>query len=265
MRHGPASTNVDGMKMIVADHVMTIRFDREHKRNSITYDMYHGLTASLKQAALDDQIRCILLASSGSIFSGGHDVSGFAQGMDRAYDEKPSFAFMECLSTFPKPVVAALNGDAIGIGATMLFHCDFIYAVPGCRLVFPFARMGLVPEFASSFFLPRLVGHRKAMALLLIDGSCSAEEAAELGIINEIVPNERLESCVAATLARIVALSPEAVTLTKSLLMAENKEAVRIAIRQEAKGFHHLLQSPFVRERLAAIKQKISGFGHHTP
>ena len=134
MRDRSLPPNSDGLDIVVADNVMTIRFDREHKRNSITYDMYRVLTASLKRAERDEQIRCILLTSSGPPFSSGHDVGGFSQGMDLAYDEKPSFAFMECLSAFPKPVVAALNGDAVGIGATMLFHCDFVYAVPDCHL-----------------------------------------------------------------------------------------------------------------------------------
>lgn len=250
--------NPYGLKVSVADHVMTIQFDREHKRNSITYDMYHVLVASLKQAERDENVRCVLLTSSGPIFSSGHDVDGFDQGMDLVYDEKPSFAFMEALSSFPKPVIAALNGDAVGIAATMLFHCDFVYAVPGCHLVFPFAQMGLVPEFASSFFLSRLAGHKRAMALLLKDGRCDAEEAVELGIVTATVPQDQIAACVAEILARIAALSPEAVVLTKRLLKAESQDAVGIAIRQEAAAFHHLLQSPFVRDRLAAIRRKIS-------
>lgn len=252
-------TKSDGPEITVADNVMTIKFDRENKRNSITYDMYHALTNSLTHAKQDETIRCVLLTSSGSTFSSGHDVGGFTQGMDLAYDEKPSYAFMKCLSDFPKPVIAALNGDAVGIGATMLFHCDFVYAVPDCHLVFPFAEMGLIPEFASTAYLPQLIGHRKAMTLLLKDRRCTAEEAVEMGIINKTVSREDLAACVAETLTRISALSPEAVSLTKSLLKAESRQTVRVAIRREAKTFHRLLQSSFVRNKLAAIKRKISG------
>lgn len=248
----------DGLDVSVSGNVMTIKFDRPEKRNSITYEMYKSLTDLLKYSGNDDNIRCVLFASSGSIFSSGHDVSGFAQGIDMAYDEKPSYAFMECLSNFPKPVVAALKGDAHGIGATMLFHCDFVYASRDCHLNFPFAEMGLVPEFASTACLPRLIGHRNAMALLLKDRRCTADDAVAWGIINRAVPREDVMPLVGETLAAIVALSPEAVALTKGLLKAESHQGIAIAIRREAEAFHNLLQSPFVRNKISDIKRKIS-------
>lgn len=254
---------VDGdandLVVTVLDHVMTIRLNREGKRNSMTYAMYRALVELIASAERDDAVRCLILASTGSIFTAGHDVGGFTQGMDLAYDEKPSFLFMESLSNFPKPVIAALNGDAVGIGATMLLHCDMVYAVPDCRLVFPFAEMGLIPEFASSYFLPQLMGHKRAMALLLKERRCGIDEAVRLGIVNETVSPEDLVDHVAAVAAGIAALSPDAVAMTKKLLKADGRQAVQAAIREEAESFHELLQSPFVRERLAAIRQRISG------
>jgi enoyl-CoA hydratase/carnithine racemase len=259
MQDQTVDTDSDDLVVTRTDHVMTIRLNREGKRNSITYAMYRALVALIVSAKQDTAIRCLVLASTGSIFTAGHDVSGFTQGMDLAHDEKPSFLFMEALSHFPKPVIAALNGDAVGIGATMLFHCDLVYAVPDCRLVFPFAEMGLIPEFASSYFLPQLMGHKRAMSLLLKDRRCAIEEAVRLGIVNETVSPEALSAHVAETAAGIAALSPDAVAMTKKLLKTDGRQAVQAAIREEAEGFHDLLQSPFVRERLAAIRRRISG------
>jgi enoyl-CoA hydratase/carnithine racemase len=259
MQDQTVDTDSDDLVVTRTDHVMTIRLNREGKRNSITYAMYRALVALIVSAEQDTAIRCLVLASTGSIFTAGHDVSGFTQGMDLAYDEKPSFLFMEALSNFPKPVIAALNGDAVGIGATMLFHCDLVYAVPDCRLVFPFAEMGLIPEFASSYFLPRIMGHKRAMSLLLKDRRCAIDEAVRLGIVNATVSREALSAHVAETAAGIAALSPDAVAMTKKLLKTDGRQAVQAAIREEAEGFHDLLQSPFVRDRLAAIRQRISG------
>ncbi|MBY8821756.1 enoyl-CoA hydratase-related protein [Sphingomonas colocasiae] len=248
----------DDLLADIRDHVMTIRFNRPTKRNAITYAMYERIIDLIGRAERDDTVRCLLFAGSGPIFTAGHDVSGFAQGLALAYDEKPSYIFMKRLADFSKPVAAALNGDAVGIGATMLFHCDFVYAVPDCRLVFPFADMGLIPEFASSAYLPQLVGQRRAMALLLKDRGCSAEEGIALGIVNETVAAENLAAHVANRLAGITALSPDAVAETKRLLKAGTREAIGIAIAEEARSFHDLLHSPFVRDRLAAIRQRIS-------
>ncbi len=259
MQDQTVDTDSDDLVVTRTDHVMTIRLNREGKRNSITYAMYRALVALIASAERDDTVRCLVFASTGSIFTAGHDVSGFTKGMDLAYDEKPSFLFMEALSNFPKPVIAAVNGDAVGIGATMLFHCDLVYAVPDCRLVFPFAEMGLIPEFASSYFLPQLMGHKRAMSLLLKDRRCAIDEAVRLGIVNETVPPEALSAHVAETAAGIAALSPDAVAMTKKLLKTDGRQAVQAAIREEAEGFHDLLQSPFVRDRLAAIRQRISG------
>jgi len=200
-----------GLEIGFADHVLAITLNRESKKNAITYDMYLAIVELLNLAKNAQDVRCVLFNATGSIFTAGHDVSGFTQGLKLAYDEKPSYLFMQCLANFPKPVVAALNGNAIGIGATMLFHCDLVYAVPDCLLVFPFTGMGLIPEFASTTYLPLLLGHRKAMALLLHDRKCSAAQAVEWGIVNETIPIDQMSRAISDALADIVALSPDAV------------------------------------------------------
>ena len=247
-----------GLDVTINAQVMTIRFNREHKRNSITYDMYRDMVDLLTLAENQPEISCVLFASTGSIFTSGHDVSGFSQGLGMAYDEKPSYLFMEKLSAFPKPVVAALNGNAVGIGATMLLHCDLVYAVPEARLVFPFVDMGLIPEFASSHYLPQLMGHRRAMSLLLLDKGCRAEDAIQLGLINETAARDELQARVDSATATIASLSIEAVMLTKRLLKAADHAPGQAAIKEESATFHQLLSSPVVRDKLAAIAQKLA-------
>lgn len=257
-RNGQAP-DMSGIDFAIEDRIMTIRLNREAKRNSISYDMYRQLVELLSVARHSEEIGCVLFASTGAIFTAGHDVAGFAQGLSLAYDEKPSYAFMMALADFPKPVAAALNGNAVGIGATMLLHCDLVYAVPGARIIFPFADMGLIPEFGSSFLLPRLAGHRKAMEILLHDRGCDVETAVVLGLVNTVLPRDELEPRTLEILRGIAALSPDAVALTKKMLKADDRAAVLAAIREEAASFHDLLQSPFVRNRLAAIRGRISG------
>lgn len=253
-----ASPQRTGLEVTIDARVMTIRFSREHKRNSITYDMYREMVALLTMAENQPEISCVLFASTGSIFTSGHDVSGFSQGLGMAYDEKPSYLFMQKLSAFPKPVVAALNGNAVGIGATMLLHCDLVYAVPEARLVFPFVDIGLIPEFASSHYLPQLMGHRRAMSLLLLDKGCRAEDAVQLGLVNETVARDELQARADSATATIASLSIEAVMLTKRLLKAADHAPSQAAIREESETFHRLLSSPVVRDKLAAIAQRIS-------
>ncbi|MFA5964585.1 MAG: enoyl-CoA hydratase-related protein [Sphingomonas sp.] len=248
----------DGLSIALSNQVLTIRLDHPDKRNAITYDMYSAITERLRAAAEDPGVRCVVIAATGAIFTGGHDISGFARGLDLAPEEKPSFAFMQTLARFPKPVIAAVNGDAVGIGATMLLHCDLVYAVPEARIVFPFVDMGLVPEFAATHWLPRMIGHRRAMALFLCEGRCSAQRALEWGIVNETHPADQLAGHVSRAAARIAGLSPEAVRQTKRLLRKADADAVDAAITEEAQILHDLLGSDIAREKLAAIRQRIS-------
>lgn len=254
---GAVSPQRTDLNVTIDAQVMTIRFNREHKRNSITYDMYRDMVDLLTLAENQPEISCVLFASTGSIFTSGHDVSGFSQGLGMAYDEKPSYLFMQELSAFPKPVIAALNGNAVGIGATMLLHCDLVFAIPEARLVLPFVDMGLIPEFASSYYLPQLMGHRHAMSLLLLDKGCSAEDAIQLGLVNEAVACDELQDRVDIATATIASLSIEAVMLTKRLLKAADHAPARTAIKAESEIFHQRLSSPVVRNKLAVLAQRL--------
>lgn len=248
----------EGLEVGLADHVLTITLDRPAKRNAITYDMYEALTALLDHAAADSDIHCILFKGEGSIFTAGHDVSGFARGLSLAVEEKPSFGFMRALSECPKPVIAAVNGDAVGIGATMLFHCDMVYAVAGSSLIFPFMKMGLVPEFASTHFLSRVIGHQRAIELFARGGRCSVEQAAAWGMVNAVVAEGELAEVVRTAASDLALLSPAAVQETKRLMKHADRDAVRDAIGREAHCFHALLGSEFVMARLNAPGRRVS-------
>lgn len=250
---GNADLQVEGLLVGQEGGILTLTFDRPQRRNAITYDMYDALTANLLSAGADSDIRCVVLTGTASIFSAGHDVAGFARGLALGVEEKPSFGFMCALSECPVPVIAAVNGDAVGIGATMLLHCDLVYAVPGARLVFPFMDMGLLPEFASTHYLTRLVGHRSAMELFLLKGQISVEDAVACGMVNAIIAPEELNATMREAALTIATYFPQAVRETKRLMKMDEGPAVRRAIGEEAHSFHELLKTDFVRERLSAL------------
>lgn len=250
---GKAAVQAEGLRVSEESGILTLAFDRAERRNAITYDMYETLTTNLMRAEDDSDIRCVVLTGMGSIFTAGHDVAGFSRGLALAVEEKPSFGFMRALSECPAPIIAAVNGDAVGIGATMLLHCDLVYAVPDARLVYPFMNMGLLPEFGSTHCAPRLVGHQRAMELFLLKGNISVEEALAWGMINAILPAEELTAAARGAASRIASLSHQAVRETKRLTKANDTDTIRRAISQEAHGFHELLQTDFVKDRLAAI------------
>lgn len=245
--------DVAGLVTGLDGQVVTIRFDRPDKRNAITYEMYVAMTQLLAIARDDDRVRCVVFTGTGRIFSAGHDVSGFARGLSIAPQDKPSYAFMEAVAAFPKPIIASVCGDAIGIGATLLLHCDFVYAASESRLVFPFIKMGLIPEFGSTVIMPTQIGYRKAMDLFLKDGECSAECAEQWGIVSRTMPYDELTPYTSEIAAHIAALSPEAVAETKRLMKMGSMPQVTGAIAEEAQIFHRLLQTEAVRDRLRPV------------
>jgi enoyl-CoA hydratase/carnithine racemase len=242
---------VEGLSVAMVESVLTIAFDRPLKRNAMTYEMYDAMTGMLDAASRDNAVCAVLFTGKGEIFTAGHDVSGFARGLSLQPEEKPSFGFMHVLSSFAKPVIAAVNGDAVGIGATMLFHCDFVYAANHARLKFPFMQMGLIPEFGTTFLGPRLFGHKAAMDLFILDGWCSAGRAVELGIANRAVPLDGLMDHALSAGQSIARLSPDAVRETKRLMKEPEGERTAAAILAEAHAFHDLLKTDFVKDIMA--------------
>ena len=242
--------------------VMEIRFNRPEKKNALTRAMYDGVVAAFASAETDPAIRVILLTGAGDTFTSGNDIKDFQQ---RAAGANTSAAspFLTALSTLTKPLVAAVNGAAIGVGTTMLAHCDLIVAARSARFVMPFTSLGLVPEAASSLLFPNLLGHQRASALLLLGEPMDAETAREWGFVNRVVADEDLMTAARDVAARLAALPPASVRMTKDLIK-NGRTDVPGRIEQELVLFRDRLRSPEATEAFQAFAEKrkpdFSGF-----
>ncbi len=233
--------------------VLTLTLDRPEKKNALTRATYAALADALDGAAADPSVRVALLTGSGGAFTAGNDLGDFL--LDPPTGESsPVFRFLRSLTAFPKPLLAAVEGPAIGIGTTVLLHCDLVWAAPSARFRLPFVDLGLVPEAASSLLLPRLVGHQRASELLLFGEAFSADEALRLGLVNAVVGDPLAMARERA--AVLAAKPPEAVRLTKWLLRRASAEAVAETIREEGRHFVERLRSPEAAEALQAFFEK---------
>ncbi len=235
--------------------VRTVTFNRPRKKNAFTLDMYRRLADALEHAAAEPAVRVVVLTGAGDCFTGGNDVEDFLNLPDLDHDP-PTFRFLRVLAGFPKPLVAAVNGAAVGIGATMLLHCDLVFAASSAVLWMPFTHLALSPEAASSVLLPRLVGLQRAAELLLLGEPFDARRAHKVGIVNEVLPPERLLERVAERAAALAALPPASVRAAKELMREGLRREVEEAMEREAQAFRERLVSPEAREALTAFLEK---------
>ena len=243
--------------MIVVEtrnRVARIELARPEKKNALTSEMYAMLAAALTAARNDSQVRAILLHGSRDCFTAGNDLSDFLK--RKPGEGSAAFALFEVLPVLEKPVVAAVNGPAVGIGTTMLLHCDLVYAAPGARFQLPFVPLGIVPEFGSTLLLPLLAGYQRAAELLLLGQPFTAERAKEAGIVNEIFPAENLLQEAEKAALALAALPPESIRLTKKLMKAGNAKAVAAQIAEEGRLFMERLASPEAKEAMSAFLEK---------
>lgn len=239
----------------VKEGVLTLSMHRPEKKNALNLQMYRQLTAALQQAQHDVEIRVVVLQGSAECFTSGNDLKDFlAAGELNA--EHPVVQFLYAVSAFPKPVVAAVAGLAIGIGTTVLLHCDLVYATADCRFQMPFTLLGLCPEAASSLLLPQVAGYQRAAQYLLLAEPFSAQQAANFGLVNEIVANDELLAYAAGKAQRLAALPAEAVQRSKALLKAPQQQLVQQTINKELADFGLLLQSDACRAQLQAFFNK---------
>lgn len=238
-----------------SDGVLRIEFNRPEKKNAITAAMYGALADALVAADADDAVRVVLIHGKPDVFTSGNDLSDFLANPPRGEDGAP-LRFLRVISHFGKPVVAAVSGAAIGIGTTLLLHCDLVYAAIGTRFALPFVNLALVPEAASSFLLPRLAGWPRAAELLLLGEPFSAEKAREIGLVNEIVVPEELLETAMATAKRLAQKPPGALRLTKSLMKDGLIAQVEQAMSREGKIFAGRLNSPEAKEAFSAFLEK---------
>ncbi|HVF37159.1 MAG TPA: enoyl-CoA hydratase-related protein [Sphingomicrobium sp.] len=238
-----------------SDGVLRITLSRPERRNAITVSMYAALADAIEEAANNPTIRLITLAGQGEDFTAGNDLGDFLQAMPQPGSEEdiPVWRLLRALARNQVPIVAAVHGNAVGIGTTMLFHCDFVLAEQGCRFVMPFVDLGLVPEAASSLILPRLAGRRRAARYLLLGEPFGAEEALDMGLASHVVHPGKLDQALAALVTALLAKPPEALRQTQALLRREATGEIIERIELENGHFAERLQSDEVKRAIAAF------------
>jgi len=236
------------------DGILTIRFNRPGKKNALNLAMYSALTLALEQADRDAAIRVILLAGSDGCFTSGNDLGDFLN-QPPTDQSNPILQFIRTISRARKPVVAAVQGDAVGIGVTMLLHCDLVYAAESARFQTPFVNLGLSPEAGSSLLLPRMMGHQKASELLLLGETFTAAQACACGIVNEVFSDESLPAKAREKALQLAGRPAAAVRLAKELLKREYASSLQEVIVEEGRQFLTRLKSPEAGEALQAFMQ----------
>jgi len=234
-----------------AEHVTTIRLDRPDKKNAITIEMYAALGAALEAAAGDAAVRAVVLAGSRDCFTAGNDLGDFVRAAQGGGDTTPALRFLRTIAGFDKPLIGAVAGVAIGIGTTMLLHCDLIYAAPSARFRTPFVDLALVPEAGSSILLPALIGDRRAAQLLLLGDTLDAPTALAWGLINGVVDDP--DAAAAAAARKLAGCAPGALRATKALTRRATRDAVAEAMRIEGEAFAERLRSPEAMEAFQAF------------
>ena len=243
------------IKTATLNGVATIEIARPEKKNAITGAMYLQLAQAFVAAREDKAVRAVLLTGQPGIFTSGNDIDDFVKRRP-SLEEAPSFAFMKALMGCDKPVVAAVTGAAIGIGTTMLLHCDFVFVSDEARLAMPFVSLGLVPEFGSSLIVPQLMGNVRASEKLLLGEPFTGAEAVECGIANAVLPASEVVKHARRIAERFNALPPGAVQETKRLMRRARSAAAEEAIVIESGVFAARLQSPEAKEAFSAFFQK---------
>lgn len=235
--------------------VLSVKLNRPEKKNAISKGMYIALNEALIRATQEFDIRVVVISGEGESFTAGNDIFDFANDVP-SDGSAPGFQFIKNLHNFPKPLIAAVQGNAVGIGTTMLLHCDVVYASDTAKFKMPFVTLGVVPEAGSSFLFPRLVGHARASEIFLTGRSFDAAEAVELGVVNKVVADPLAEAMKTAHL--IAEQPPTSVINTKALLKSSNHAAVEAVMDAEGELFRIALQSD---EAQAAFMKFLSGEG----
>lgn len=239
----------------VGDGVCLIAIDRPDRRNALDTACYAALSDAFAEADADDAVRAIVLTGTGGHFTAGNDLADF-QAMPPDADHVPGIRFLASLSRVETPVLAAVEGNAIGVGTTLLLHCDLAYAGRSARFRAPFVQLGLTPEGASSLLLPALVGPKKAAEILLFGGFLSGSDAAALGLVNEAVEDGMALERALERARALAALPPDAVRATRRLLRRAGRAAIEEALALEEREFLARCRSDEARSAFAAFFRK---------
>ncbi|CAJ0810625.1 2,3-dehydroadipyl-CoA hydratase [Ralstonia wenshanensis] len=238
-----------------ADGVLTLTFDRLDRKNAITAAMYQTLADALVAAETDPAIRVIVLAGHESVFTAGNDLEDFMKNPPKD-ESAPVHQFLKAISTATKPLIASVSGAAVGVGTTMLLHCDLVYASETAKLSMPFAQLGLCPEAASSLLLPQLAGYHRAADKLLFGEPFDANEARELGLVNRVLPADELDAFVRTQARKLTLLPPASLRATKRLMKEGATPQIAERMSVEGKQFGEMLRAPEAREAFTAFFEK---------
>lgn len=240
------------IECIESGGILEVHFNRPDKKNALTASMYRAMIAALGEASGRPDIGAVLFAGRGDAFCAGNDLKDFMAGPEGG---AAAFSFIRALASFDKPIVAAVQGLAVGIGTTMLFHCDLVYAAPDARFIMPFVNLGIVPEAGSSLLAPMTMGYAKASAMLLLGDPMDAEVADRAGLVTAIVPAEALLDHARVKATALMAKPPHALAATRRLMRGDGA-ALNQRIEEEAARFEEALQSEEAQEAFAAFFEK---------
>lgn len=235
--------------------VLTITFNRLEKKNALTAMMYQTMVDAIKDAEDDASVRVILFVGKPQIFSAGNDIEDFFKNPPNS-QSSPVFQFLWQISHATKPLVAAVAGAAVGIGTTMLLHCDLVYAADNARFSMPFSQLGLCPEAASSLLLPQLAGYQRAAEKLLLGEAFDAAEAHAMGLVNKILPAEELLAFAQGQAAKLAALPTASIRISKQLMKSAYTAATEAQMTQEISHFSAMLNAPEAKEAFTAFFEK---------
>ncbi|HEX7647528.1 MAG TPA: enoyl-CoA hydratase [Noviherbaspirillum sp.] len=237
-------------------HILTIEFNRPEKKNAITAAMYQAMADAIKEAESDANVRAILITGKPEVFTAGNDLDDFMKNSSESVGDRPVWQFMRALSGASKPVVAAVAGNAVGIGTTLLMHCDLVYAAENAKFAMPFTQLGLCPEFASSMLFPQMVGYQRAAEKLLLGEAFGADEAYDMGLVSRVLPLPDLLPYAHSKAATLAALPASSLRVTKRLMKHAQTEAIRARMDEENKHFGEMLGAPEAKEAFTAFFEK---------
>lgn len=240
-----------------ADGILTIEFNRPERKNAITSAMYQAMADAINDGEKDAAVRAILIIGKPEIFTAGNDLEDFLNGArDTALEDRPVYRFMVALSGAAKPVVAAVAGAAVGIGTTLLMHCDLVYAADNAKFSMPFVQLGLCPEFASSMLLAQVAGYPRAAEKLMLGEAFLVQEALEMGLVSKVLPVAELHAFARAQAAKLVALPASSIRATKQLMKSSRNAAINAKMAEENAFFGAMLAAPEAKEAFTAFFEK---------
>ena len=247
---------MDQIQSEIQKGILQIAINRPEKKNALTSAMYEAMVEILQRAEADDSVRVIVLCGKGDSFTAGNDIEDFVQKPWKGQAVPPAEQFIRAVAFATKPVIAAVHGLAVGIGTTILLHCDLVYAAEDARFMMPFVNLGILPEAGSTLLLPRLIGHQRACELLLLAAPFSAQRAYELGIVNRVVPGDQLLSVVATAAQGLLEKPAGAIRAAKQMMKEHLKPDLDRVIREEVLAIARRLDLPETGEALRAFLEK---------